>query len=65
MHNMTLSDNKNTDFVSAVNGIPSQLGNTHISFSPSVIAGNALVFSPTEYVQFSFLSNALAQRHLS
>ena len=63
--NIALSDNKNTDFVSAINGIPSQLGNTHISFSPSVIAGNALVFSPTEYVQFSFLSKYVGKQYMS
>ncbi len=63
--NLALSDNKNTDFVSAINGTLTQLGDTHISFSPSVIAGNALVFSPIEQVQLSFLSKYVGKQYMS
>ena len=63
--NLALSDNKNTDFISAINGTLAQLGDTHISFSPSVIAGNALVFSPTERIQFSFLSKYVGKQYMS
>ena len=63
--NIALSNNKNTDFVSSVNGSLNDLGNTDISFSPSIIAGNALVFSPMENVQFSFLSKYVGKQYMS
>ena len=63
--NIAFSDNKNTAFVSSINGNLTNLGNTDISFSPSIIAGNALVFSPTEKLQFSFLSKYVGKQFMS
>jgi iron complex outermembrane receptor protein len=63
--NIALSNNKNTDFVSSVNGGLIDLGNTDISFSPSVIAGNALVFNPLENLQFSLLSKYVGKQYMS
>ena len=63
--NIALSNNKNTDFVSSVNGSLTDLGNTDISFSPSIIAGNALVFNPMENLQFSFLSKYVGKQYMS
>jgi len=63
--NIAFSDNKNTDFVSSVHGDLTDLGKTNISFSPAIIAGNALVFSPSENLQFSFLSKYVGKQHMS
>ncbi len=63
--NIAFSDNKNTDFVSSVHGNLTDLGKTDISFSPSIIAGNALVFSPSSNLQFSFLSKYVGEQYMS
>ena len=63
--NIAFSDNKNTDFVSCIDGGLKKLGNTAISFSPAVIAGNALVFTPSENYQFSFLSKYVGKQCMS
>ncbi len=63
--NIAFSNNKNTDFVSSIHGNLEDLGNTDISFSPSVVAGNALVFSPSDNLQFSFLSKYVGKQYMS
>jgi len=63
--NIALSDNKNTDFISSINGNLHQEKETDISFSPSVIAGNAIVYSPSENVQFSVLSKYVGKQYMS
>ncbi|MFN0728182.1 TonB-dependent receptor [Polaribacter gochangensis] len=63
--NIAFSNNKNTNFVSSIHGNLEDLGNTDISFSPSVVAGNALVFSPLENLQFSFLSKYVGKQYMS
>lgn len=63
--NIAFSDNKNTDFVSSVHGVLTDFGKTDISFSPSIIAGNAFVFSPDENLQFSFLSKYVGKQYMS
>jgi iron complex outermembrane receptor protein len=63
--NIALSDNKNTNFVASINGNLANLDKTHISFSPSIIAGNALVFNPAQNVQFSFLSKYVGKQYMS
>ena len=63
--NIAFSDHKNTDFVSSIDGVLKKLGNTAISFSPAVIAGNALVFTPSENMQFSLLSKYVGKQYMS
>jgi len=63
--NIAFSNNKNTDFVSSIHGNLEDLGKTDISFSPSVVAGNALVFSPSDNLQFSFLSKYVGKQYMS
>lgn len=63
--NIAFSDNKNTDFVSSINGGLNQLGKTNLSFSPSVIAANVFVYSPSENLQFSFLSKYVGKQYMS
>jgi len=63
--NIAFSDHKNTDFVSSIDGNLKNLGNTAISFSPAIIAGNAFVFNPSENMQFSFLSKYVGKQYMS
>src|SRR5690606_26119579 len=43
---VTLSSNKNVDYKAQINGELVDLGNTNISFSPNIIVGNALTYTP-------------------
>ena len=63
--NIALSDNKNNDLVSSIDGQLKDLGKTDISFSPSVIAGNAFVYAPSKNLQFSFLSKYVGKQYMS
>ncbi len=62
--NFTLSTNKNNDFVSSIDGELQNLGNTNISFSPSVVAGNTIVFTPVNNLQVSFLSKYVGEQYM-
>ena len=62
--NIALSTNKNRDFVTSRDGSLVNLGNTNISFSPSVVAGNILVFQPTEKLQMAFLSKFVGEQYM-
>ncbi|WNH13713.1 TonB-dependent receptor [Thalassobellus suaedae] len=63
--NITLSENKIKDFVLTRDGSTNNLGDTTISFSPSVVAGNAFVYQPIDNLQFSLLSKYVGEQYLS
>ncbi|WP_298947328.1 TonB-dependent receptor [uncultured Polaribacter sp.] len=63
--NVAFSNNKNRDFVTSINGNLENLGNTDISFSPNVVAGNILTYQPLDNLQFSFLSKYVGKQSLS
>jgi len=62
--NIALSTNKNVDFVTSRDGELVNLGNTNISFSPSVVAGNMLEFSPIQNLQLGFLSKFVGEQYM-
>ena len=62
--NVAISSNKNKDFTSSINGELVNLGNTNISFSPDLVIGNALNFSPLENLQLSFLSKYVGEQYM-
>lgn len=62
--NMTLSSNKNEETVVSRDGALVNLGETNISFSPEVVASNALVFQPIENLQLSFLSKYVGEQFM-
>lgn len=62
--NLALSTNKNRDFVTSRDGALVNLGNTNISFSPSVVAGNILVFQPIDKLQMAFLSKFVGEQYM-
>ncbi|WP_461533601.1 TonB-dependent receptor [Sinomicrobium sp.] len=62
--NIALSDNRNIDYVNETAGGVEKMGNTEISFSPGVIAGNAIVFSPVDNLQLSLLSKYVGKQYM-
>ncbi|HAV54008.1 TonB-dependent receptor [Aequorivita vladivostokensis] len=62
--NIALSTNKNVDFVTSRDGDLVNLGNTNISFSPSVVAGNMLEYSPIQNLQLGFLSKFVGEQYM-
>lgn len=62
--NIALSTNKNQDFVAAIDGDLRNLGTTNISFSPNIVAGNALVYQPLEDLYIAFLSKYVGEQYM-
>ena len=59
--NITLSSNKNVD----LNVEGENVGAKDIAYSPSVIAGNILVFKPSESLQISWLSKFVGEQYMN
>lgn len=62
--NIALSDNKNIDFIASIDGELQNLGNTHISYSPSIIAGNILEYAPDESFSIALLSKYVGEQYM-
>ncbi|MCM4166800.1 hypothetical protein KCTC52924_01653 [Arenibacter antarcticus] len=62
--NVALSDNRNKDFVFQRDGNLQNLGDTHISFSPSVIAGNIFTYMPDAKLQLSLLTKYVGKQYM-
>jgi len=62
--NVALSTNKNIDFITPLDGELINLGNTTISYSPSVVAANQLQFKANDQLQISFLSKYVGEQYL-
>ncbi len=62
--NMTLSTNKNEDFVFERDGVLRNLGNTNIAFSPDIIVGNIVTFAPISNLQMSLLSKFVSEQYM-
>lgn len=61
---VTFSSNKNVDYKAQINGEMKNLGNTNISFSPNVIVGNALTFSPKNNFNISLLTKFVGEQFM-
>ena len=59
--NFTLSQNKNVD----LNVSGNDVGTKNIAYSPSIIAGNILVYQPLESLQISWLSKFVGQQFMN
>ncbi len=59
--NFTVSQNKNVDL--AVSG--QNYGTKDISYSPSVIAGNSLIYKPSESLQIVWLQKYVGQQYMN
>ena len=62
--NITLSQNKNEDFFFQRDGQLQNLGNTNIAYSPNIIAGNIITYSPTKQVNISLLSKFVGEQYM-
>ncbi|MDH3698152.1 MAG: TonB-dependent receptor [Flavobacteriaceae bacterium] len=62
--NLSLSVNRNRDFFFERDGNLQALGNTHISYSPGIVAGNAIQYSPTEQWQFALLTKYVGEQYM-
>ncbi|MBV7268886.1 TonB-dependent receptor [Winogradskyella luteola] len=62
--NMTLSSNKNTETIVSIDGRFQNLGSTDISFSPEIVAANAIVFRPIKDLQMSLLSKYVGEQFM-
>ncbi|NRD21945.1 TonB-dependent receptor [Winogradskyella litoriviva] len=63
--NLTLSTNKNDETIIPFDGELQNLGKTDISFSPDVVAANAIVFQPIKNLQMSLLSKFVGEQFMS
>jgi iron complex outermembrane receptor protein len=62
--NITLSTNKNKDFYFERNGILTNLGNTNIAYSPNMVIGNVLTYSPIKTLQISLLTKYVGEQYM-
>ena len=62
--NMTLSSNKNKNIFSMLDGKLFNYGETNISFSPSFIASNSIIYNPSDKMSFSFLSKYVGKQYM-
>lgn len=62
--NVTLSQNKNKDFYFKRDGVLQNLGNTYIAYSPEIVAGNRLGFTPIKDFQISLLSKFVEEQYM-
>jgi len=62
--NIALSTNKNKDFNFERDGVLQNLGDTNIAYSPNVVIGNRLTYSPSENFQVSALTKYVGKQYM-
>ena len=62
--NLTLSSNKNKNIFSMVDGVLYNYGKTNISFSPSFVGSNAIIYQPSEKISLSLLSKYVGKQYM-
>lgn len=62
--NIALSTNKNIDFVTSRDGAFVNLGNTNISFSPEIVAGNVIAYTPVTDLEIALLSKFVGEQFM-
>ncbi len=62
--NLTLSRNRNHDFYFQRDGILTDLGDTHLSFSPAIVAGNIIAFQPSTQWKITLLTKHLGEQYM-
>lgn len=63
--NISLSQNKNKDFKTEINGTVETYGDTDISFSPQIIGGNIISYQPIKNLNIDFLTKFVGEQYLS
>ena len=62
--NLTLSSNRNHDYYFERDGKLTDLGNTHLSFSPAVVAGNIITYQPVSNLRLAFLTKHVGEQYM-
>ncbi|MBT8253920.1 MAG: TonB-dependent receptor [Flavobacteriaceae bacterium] len=62
--NISWSSNKNKETIASIDGMLVNLGKTNISFSPEIVAANALTYQPNKNLQFSFLTKYVGEQFM-
>lgn len=62
--NVAISTNKNRDFFFERDGVLTNLGNTDISYSPNLVAGNTISYKPAQNFRISLLSKYVGEQYL-
>lgn len=62
--NITLSQNKNKDFYFQRDGVLQNLGNTSSAFSPTLVFGNALTYSPIKNLNLTLLNKYVGKQYM-
>lgn len=62
--NITISKNKNEDFYFQRDGVLTNLGNTNIAYSPNIVVGNNITFTPINSLQISFLTKFVGEQYM-
>src|SRR5699024_7649123 len=63
--NLALSQNQNRNFHATLDGDLQDFGNTAISFSPQIVAGNMLRYRPVENLQVKLLPKFVEKQYIS
>lgn len=64
MPNVALSQNKNQNFITSMDGELVNLGTTNISFSPNIVANSMLVYQPFNNFQVGLLSKFVGEQYM-
>ena len=62
--NITLSNNRNHDYYFERDGKLTDLGNTHLSFSPAVVAGNIITYKPKSNWSLALLTKHVGEQFM-
>lgn len=62
--NLSISSNKNLDYVFQRDGVLLNLGNTTISFSPNLIVGNRIAYVPNDTFQMALLTKYVGKQYM-
>ena len=62
--NLTLSSNRNHDYYFERDGKLTDLGNTHLSFSPAVVAGNIITYQPKSNWRLALLTKHVGEQYM-
>ncbi len=62
--NLSLSRNRNHDFYFQRDGVLTDLGDTHLSFSPAMVAGNIIAFQPSTQCKIALLTKHVGEQYM-
>ena len=62
--NIALSKNQNLDFYFKRNGQLQSLGKTELSYSPNLVAGNTILYTPSNQFQLGFLTKYVGKQYM-